>query len=319
MRLRRRSGPGYIGAPPRRRGLPLPQLALGAVAALAVGLALPGLTQPPIDPGPLGRLATPTLPVTATGAPSPHASPGPTDDAGDTIPIPAGPSSLPPERLGGYRWPVRDGRVTTWFAPTDGGFVVIDGERVHDGIDIATFCGDTVRAAHAGTVLYGGRRYEAYLGYDERPTAFYELAAKKKLGPSAFPIVVVVDDGNGYRSFYVHLSRTLVREGDHVSAGQPIGREGATGHATGCHLHYGLIRMDGSWLPVAPDLVRRWHYPARLRERIDPLRVLSLYDEYRPRQLPGVPPPVVSPGYGPLAPLLEAQRLRHEAQTGSPD
>src|SRR3972149_3808885 len=107
-------------------------------------------------------------------------------------PAPDGaPPSLPLTVLGG--------RVTTWFAPTDSGFVVIDGQRVHDGIDIATYCGDTVSAAHAGTVLYAGRRSEGYLGFDGPPDAFYDLAAKRKLSTAAYPIVVVVDDRNGYR------------------------------------------------------------------------------------------------------------------------
>src|SRR3972149_4512200 len=90
---------------------------------------------------------------------------------GDRVPASPGPTSLPPERLSGYRWPVLGGRVTTWFAPTDSGFVVIDGRRVHDGIDIATYCGDTVSAAHAGTVLYAGRRSEGYPGFDGPPDA----------------------------------------------------------------------------------------------------------------------------------------------------
>src|SRR3990170_4850116 len=203
--------------------------------------------------------------------------------------------------------------------PTDSGFVVIYGQRVHDGIDIATYCGDTVSAAHAGTVLYAGRRSEGYLGFDGPPDAFYDLAAKRKLSTAAYPIVVVVDDGNGYRSIYVHLSRALVTKGDHVEAGQRIGREGATGNATGCHLHYGLIRMDGAWLPVAPDLVERWRYPVSGRERIHPLRLLSPLENGAPRDVPGLPPPEISPGYGPLAPLLESQRRRHEAEQPTPD
>src|SRR3972149_1504550 len=109
------------------------------------------------------------------------------------------------------------------------------------------------------------------------PDASYARPANPKLSTAAYPIVVVVDDGNGYRSIYVHLSRALVTKGDHVEAGQRIGREGATGNATGCHLHYGLIRMDGAWLPVAPDLVERWRYPISGRERLDPLRRLSLF------------------------------------------
>ena len=55
------------------------------------------------------------------------------------------------------------------------------------------------------------------------------------------PMVVVVDDGNGYRSIYAHFGQVKVQRGDTVHAGQLLGFEGATGHATGCHLHYGLF------------------------------------------------------------------------------
>jgi len=106
----------------------------------------------------------------------------------------------------------------------------------------------------------------------------------------------VIDDGNGYRSLYVHLEGVTVHPGDHVRAGQMIGYEGATGAATGCHLHYGLVRMDGAWLHVAADLVKKEKYPSMVRERIDPLRVLSLQMKWAPRLIPGINPPKVSPG-----------------------
>jgi murein DD-endopeptidase MepM/ murein hydrolase activator NlpD len=110
------------------------------------------------------------------------------------------------------------------------------------------------------------------------------------------PLVVVIDDGNGYRSLYAHLGGVTVRPGDHVRQGQLIGYEGATGAATGCHLHYGLVRMDGAWLPVARELVKKERYPSMVRERIDPLRVLSLQMKWAPRLVPGINPPRVSPG-----------------------
>jgi murein DD-endopeptidase MepM/ murein hydrolase activator NlpD len=199
--------------------------------------------------------------------------------------------SLPPEQLTGYRWPLLYASITTWFAPTDAGFIVIDGKRVHDGIDLATSCGDTVRAAHAGVVLHAGREFDRYIGYSIPPEGFLK-SLKSGSGLGILPIVVVVDDGNGYRSAYVHLSSTFVRTGQRIRAGQPIGIEGETGHATGCHLHYELIRMDGTFQAVAPELVRAAGYPPFVRERVDPLRVLSFLQRGAPRQLPYIPPPV---------------------------
>jgi murein DD-endopeptidase MepM/ murein hydrolase activator NlpD len=202
--------------------------------------------------------------------------------------IPTTRRSVDPERLTGYRWPLRYATITTWFAPTDRGFVVIRGKRVHDGIDLATFCGNVVRAAHSGTVLHAGREFDRYVGYNVPPEGFY----KRVNNLTVLPIVVVVDDGNGYRSLYVHLGTAFVRAGQRVKAGQPLGREGATGRASGCHLHYSLIRMDGGFHAVAPEFVKSAGYPPFVRERVDPLRVLSFLQRGAPRQIPGIPPPV---------------------------
>jgi murein DD-endopeptidase MepM/ murein hydrolase activator NlpD len=98
------------------------------------------------------------------------------------------------------------------------------------------------------------------------------------------PIVVVIDDGNGYRSMYVHLERASVEPGQVVSAGDVIGREGMTGFATGCHLHYTMIRMDGAWQAVVPGLAR-YGYPPYVRERVDALKVLPWGDEFAPQRL----------------------------------
>jgi murein DD-endopeptidase MepM/ murein hydrolase activator NlpD len=175
--------------------------------------------------------------------------------------------------LTGYVWPLRDARITSRFAPRGfGGFVVIDGDEIHDGLDLATYCGNKVRAAHDGTVLYAGRRFDDYMGYLGSGRAIYQrLERQGRI--NTLPIVVIIDDGNGYRSIYVHLSRADVEAGAEVRAGDVIGREGMTGYSTGCHLHYGLVRMDGPWQVVVPQL-HPFGYPAFVRERVDPLRVL---------------------------------------------
>jgi murein DD-endopeptidase MepM/ murein hydrolase activator NlpD len=87
--------------------------------------------------------------------------------------------------------------------------------------------------------------------------------------------VVVIDDGNGYRSMYAHMWKLTVKVGDKVRAGQLIGYEGMTGRATGCHLHYGLFSpWEMGTFRIKPDVARRMKLPSREIARVDPLLVL---------------------------------------------
>jgi murein DD-endopeptidase MepM/ murein hydrolase activator NlpD len=212
------------------------------------------------------------------------------------------PGSVEPEELH-MEWPVRGARITTWFAPTDRGFVVIDGQRVHNGLDLASFCGDWVRAAMDGTVVYAGRKFDPHIGYSEYPSKFYDRIGHNF---STLPVVIVLDHGNGYRTLYAHVrAKLLVEAGDTVKAGEIIGRESDTGRASGCHLHFELIRMDGEWMPVAQDLVDRLSYPPFMRPRIDPMRVLRFSQPGAGIRVRHYPPPKISPGYGPLPVFME--------------
>jgi len=260
----------------------------GALVVLAAGLLLAAASGPgtvELD-GMRAREAIGDQAVRGTGGLLPRdATPGP------TVQRTLDGGSVDPEDLVGYRWPVRrEGRITSFFDWREEGFLAIDGRRFHEGIDMTTACGDEVYAAHGGIVLSAGRRFGPHMGFSGTLDRFYGRLERKDL-MGALPIVVVVDDLNGYRSAYVHLESASVEKGDRVRVGDVVGRMGDTGNSTGCHLHYELFRMDGGWMSVAKELVRDADYPPFVRERIDPLRVLSLDDRNAPKLIPGVDPP----------------------------
>jgi murein DD-endopeptidase MepM/ murein hydrolase activator NlpD len=111
---------------------------------------------------------------------------------------------------GGWRWPV-DGVVTSAWGPRWG--------RLHEGVDIGAPTGTPVRAPRGGVVVAAGS--EGSLG-----------------------LRVVLDHGGGWTSRYGHLSELAVRVGDVLVDDQVLGAVGATGNATGPHLHW-EIREDG--------------------------------------------------------------------------
>jgi murein DD-endopeptidase MepM/ murein hydrolase activator NlpD len=86
--------------------------------------------------------------------------------------------------------------------------------RIHKGIDVKVYIGDTIRAAFSGKVRI--KRYEAR-GYGK---------------------FLVIRHPNGLETIYGHMSDWLVDENETVKAGQPIGLGGNTGRSTGSHLHF---------------------------------------------------------------------------------
>ncbi len=189
----------------------------------------------------------------------------------------AEPDAAPdPSTLTGYRWPIAQIRISNPFGPSWFGDSLVDGERFHDGIDLATFCGDRIVAAHDGIVLAAGRRFDPFVGW-LGSIAPHTALMDQTHHWAALPIVVIVDDGNGYRSIYAHFNLLArnIRPGSRVSAGEFLGWEGATGFASGCHLHYGLFSpYETARFRLRPDVVRKTRYPAWQIARIDPMLVL---------------------------------------------
>jgi murein DD-endopeptidase MepM/ murein hydrolase activator NlpD len=298
---------GHNPAVPRRRSQHFPHATqrrrphvrfalLGTVAAVVVLLAIPAAaprgsvldiqgTGAGIDATAQGQTAPATPEPTApAAAPTPSATPGPGTGSttgaayiglGRSQPhLPAAPSI---DSLAGYRWPLAHPRLTLPFGPTPWGTRLVGGKLFHDGIDVATFCGDRITAAHKGTVIAAGRHYDDVMGWVGDLAPYYRRLDRGKLW-STLPIVVVIDDGNGYRSMYAHFSQIVVKKGQVVRAGQFLGYEGMTGRASGCHLHYGLFSpWETRTFRLKPDTAKRMKLPSREIARVDPLSVLPAH------------------------------------------
>lgn len=98
----------------------------------------------------------------------------------------------------------------------------------HPGVDLGADYGDVVHAAAAGTV--------ASAGWD-----------------GGFGMKVDIDHGNGYHTWYAHLSRIDVEAGEYVHKGEPIALVGSTGFSTGPHLHY-QVMLNGTPIDPSPFL-----------------------------------------------------------------
>ena len=91
----------------------------------------------------------------------------------------------------------------------------------HDGIDLVGASGTSIYASKAGSV--------ATTGYDASAGNY-----------------VIINHGDGYYSYYLHLSSFAVSTGQSVGQGSLVGGMGTTGNSTGVHLHFG-IATSGSW------------------------------------------------------------------------
>ena len=207
------------------------------------------------------------------------------------------PTSKLPTKLKGYRWPVRGGMIARYYEAHPKGEFQIAGERMHDGIIITWFEGAIVKAAHKGTVVAAGRDWAEHVGFDgglervyRRHAPIDDPKAAKKSEKPWFPQGVVVDDGNGYYSVYTEVKEFLVKPGDKVKAGQPIGH---MAKAEGMQMmRYRLVRMDGPMMRVH-ESARLRGYPFYARERVDPLVVLGTEAKRMPamkRKPPADPP-----------------------------
>jgi murein DD-endopeptidase MepM/ murein hydrolase activator NlpD len=69
---------------------------------------------------------------------------------------------------------------------------------------------------------------------------------------------VILDHGNGERSYFAHMKQgsVKVKKGDRIAAGQPIGQVGSSGDSAEPHLHYHLLSGQGLDCELIPPLFR---------------------------------------------------------------
>jgi len=195
------------------------------------------------------------------------------------------PTTKPPHKLKGYRWPVREGgQLAAYYDWDRTGRFMVDGRRIHDGIVITWFEGAAVKAAHAGRVVAAGRDWARHIGYDGTLNEFYERLERKKRKDT---LGVVVDDGNGYLSVYTELKNLRVKKGDKVKPTTIIGEMSRAEERQ--MMRYRLVRTDGPWLKVAKT-DRKQGFPDYAREHVDPLAVLNVNAKTKPRLDKRTPP-----------------------------
>lgn len=115
------------------------------------------------------------------------------------------------ERLVRFLWPTH-GVLTQGFY------------EYHPGIDIANDVGTPEVAADGGQVVFAGW--------------------------GSYGIYVEIDHGNGFHTIYAHMSAVLVKTGQVVTQGQELGLMGATGRATGPHLHFEIRYLGVPQNPI---------------------------------------------------------------------
>lgn len=122
-----------------------------------------------------------------------------------------------------FIWPVK-GRISGRF----GAQRIYRGEpgSYHSGLDIAPGAGTPFVAPADGVVVLAAE----------------DFSLEGKL--------LIIDHGQGLNSAFLHAARLLVQEGDRVEQGQVIGHVGASGRATGPHLHWSLKWRDARLDPL---------------------------------------------------------------------
>ena len=137
---------------------------------------------------------------------------------GTEIIIPDGEAPIPPSTnvpSGSYRGGSGPAYAGYYIRPIEGGRKT-QGLHGYNGVDLANGCYMPIFASHSGDVIMS--RSSGWNG--------------------GYGNFVIIDHPNGTQTLYAHMSEIIVGTGWHVVQGQVIGYTGATGKATGCHVHF---------------------------------------------------------------------------------
>lgn len=182
------------------------------------------------------------------------------------------------------QWPTDPARISrpTWntfsrlFAASP--WAYRPGLPAHEGIDFWGSVGDAIFACADGTVTQ----------IDNNPD---HLNDKNSYPYGFFVRIQHAHRGSTYETLYAHLSEVLVPANQPVRAGQPIGKMGQTGRATGPHLHLNLKKF-GTQLSTYPagilDPMRHLQWPDGwvLAPRDDLPNIYGVHEDHRGAELP---------------------------------
>lgn len=166
---------------------------------------------------------------------------------GQTVFVPEGTMPAPvvvskPVASGGtgivsdYQAATSAGRFLGWPVAGSRGYVSQCPSVWHMAIDIADPGWPNLVAAAPGTVIFAGMS-----------------------DPWGYSWSVQIDHGNGYTTWYAHLNQIYVSSGQYVGAGQAIGQMGASGLATGVHVHFELRAGYGTGSRINPSPYMKVH------------------------------------------------------------
>jgi murein DD-endopeptidase MepM/ murein hydrolase activator NlpD len=221
MAKRRRSrGPGWtvILVPPRP-GAPTRQVTVSTRSLISVGtVALMVVAGAATYTGETTKLATATADRLVE---SQRTVVGLLDSVQILQAMAARAAKLPPKDM---ILPVAQAHITSSFKSSRL-HPILDIFRAHKGVDLAAERGSPIVAPAAGRVKSVGWR----IGYG---------------------ITVELEHSGNVETLFAHCEKALVKEGDHVNAGDVIARVGSTGLATGPHVHFEVHRFGQQVDPI---------------------------------------------------------------------